>query len=149
MSGQLFNIWLLDTGSWLMKGSPLGSSASRSEAGKYSQAEATELCCLIIDGKPLAAMVPIEQETQFKPKPAMYACSWEHRANEMQRLAMARGAIEGIAECLRHSLPKISEKLDQAAGYLEGRCKTAPGRDGEEKPHESSSRPQPIHGVES
>jgi hypothetical protein len=133
-----FNIWITDPKSsgWLKKGSPLKCSDSRSEAAEYSLTEAAERCCLVLDGRPLATMVPTSIEVIDLPIGSHYACSWEHRLNEVKIISFARGLIEGVAS----ASPEISQKLKEAAGYLAGSCKTALGDDGASKPHETAPK---------
>jgi hypothetical protein len=144
MMNQKFNIWMTDPNAsgWLKKGSPLKCSDSRSEAGEFSLAEASERCCLVFDGRPLCAMVPASMEPIDQPIGSHYACSWEHRLSEIKIVSLARGIIEGVAS----ASPEISEKLKEAAGYLSGSCKTALGDDGEGKPHETPLQSQTSHG---
>lgn len=150
---QKFNIWLTGSNSWWMRGnqhgSPLKCSTKREDAGVFTLEEAIERCSLVLDGRPPAAMVAVPGEPGDEAPDSRFTCSWNQRIKEIESVSRARGIVEGVAEGLEVGLPNVSEKLKEAAGLLAGSCKTAPGRDGEESPHESSARPQPIHGVES
>lgn len=114
-----FHIWSVTAKKWWCRNTgkvgKINTTDNRSEAGEFTLEEATELCCIVFDGQPIAAMVPVSHEISKLDENSCYTVPWPQRVAEVESIGFACGVLEGLELVAE---PKIAAGIQEAIKRL-------------------------------
>lgn len=109
-----FHVWSITSGRWLKNGITTETD-DRKEAGEFTLEEAMEICWVVTDGRPLAAMVPISHEPDKTDPRYCYTVPRPERVEEVRSIGFACGVLEGLELTAD---PKLAAGIKEALKQL-------------------------------